>query len=118
MPTLKHKSQSRNNSLPNTKECMEAFALFGDMPTLAIIYFLSDSPRRFSELERLTETNPVTLTARLKRLTEKRIVKRTEHQTDRQSVTYSLDVVGQKALPILQQIEAFSKELPASPLTK
>jgi DNA-binding HxlR family transcriptional regulator len=93
---------------------MAAFRLFGDIPTLAIIYFLSEGPKRFSELERLTGTNPVTLTARLRRLSERCVVKRIELAVDRQSVSYSLDTVGQKALPILQQIEKFSKELPVS----
>ena len=111
MTTSKQKPPSLNSSMPHTKECMEAFSLFGDMPTLAIIYFLSESPKRFNELLRLTGTNPVTLTARLKRLTEQRIINRTEQKTDKQSVSYSLDTVGQKALPILQQIEVFSKEL-------
>jgi len=93
---------------------MEAFGVFGDVPTLAIIFFLIESPKRFSELERLTGTNPVTLAARLKRLTEQHIIKRSEHEVDNQSVTYSLDDVGKKMLPILQQIEAFAKELPAT----
>lgn len=111
MPTSKKKLPSQSNMLAHTDECMEAFSLFGDMPTLAIIFFLSENPKRFSELERLTGTNPVTLTARLKRLAEQRIIKRAEHESDKQSVTYSLDTMGEKALPILQQIEVFSKEL-------
>ncbi len=92
---------------------MEAFNLFGDMPTLAIIYFLSESPKRFTELERLTGMNPVTLTVRLKRLTSQHLIKRIEQETDKQSVSYSLDILGEKALPILKQIERFSKELPS-----
>jgi DNA-binding HxlR family transcriptional regulator len=112
MPTIKQKLQSQDNSFALSPECAAAFRIFGDMPTLAIIFFLSEGSKRFNELERLTGTNPVTLTTRLKRLTEQNIVKRTEHEADKQSVSYSLGSVGEKTLPILQQIEEFSKELP------
>jgi DNA-binding HxlR family transcriptional regulator len=112
MPTTELPTQG--NTTQHSEECMAAFRIFGDMPTLAIIYFLSESPKRFSELERLTATNPVTLTARLKRLTEQQIIKRTEHEADKQSVTYALGAVGEKMLPILQRIEMFAKEWPAT----
>jgi DNA-binding HxlR family transcriptional regulator len=82
------------------------------MPTLTIIFVLSEGSRRFGELEKITGTNPVTLTARLKKLVDMRILKRVEREDDKQSVTYSLDAVGLQTLPILEQIEAFSKELP------
>ncbi len=85
--------------------------MFGDMPTLAIIYFLSDGPRRFTELQRLTCANPVTLTARLKRLAGQGIISRAEHETDKQAVSYSLDVMGEKAVPIVREIERFAREI-------
>lgn len=98
---------------PKSEICLSAFKIFGDAPTLAIIYFVGEGPKRFCELERLTGANPVTLTGRLKRLTEQKIIKREEHQTDKQSVSYSLDELGQKALPILEQIEGFAKAVKA-----
>jgi DNA-binding HxlR family transcriptional regulator len=103
---------SQNSSFKHSAECIAAFKLFGDVPTLTIIYYLSEGPKRFSELERLTQTNPVTLTARLKKLVTQNIVERKEQEQDSQSVTYSLTELGLKALPILQQIDTFSKELP------
>ena len=93
-------------------QCLSAFKLFGDMPTLAILYFLSDQHKRFNELERLTHMNPVTLTSRLKRLVEQGIVVRTTKDQDAQSVTYTLSNLGRQGLPILQQIEAFSRQMP------
>lgn len=113
MTTSKQTLSSPNSPMTLSKECMDAFALFGDMPTLGIVYFLSEGSVRFNELERLTGTNPVTLTTRLKKLTEQRIIKRSEQEVGKQSVSYSLDTVGQKMLPILEQIEGFSKELAA-----
>jgi DNA-binding HxlR family transcriptional regulator len=85
--------------------------MFGDMPTLAIIYFLSDGAKRFTELQRLTCANPVTLTARLKRLAEQGIISRSEHEIDKQAVSYSLDVMGEKAVPIVREIERFARQI-------
>lgn len=85
--------------------------MFGDMLTLAIIHFLSDGPRRFKELERLTCANPVTLTTRLKRLAEQGIIRRAGHQTDKQAVIYSLDALGEKAVPIVREIERFARNI-------
>lgn len=89
--------------------------MFGDMPTLAIVYFLADGPKRFTELQRLTCVNPVTLTARLKRLTEQRVITRAEHTTDRQAVSYALDEMGEQAVPIVREIERFARALTDEP---
>jgi DNA-binding HxlR family transcriptional regulator len=85
--------------------------MFGDMLTLAIIHFLADGPRRFKELERLTCANPVTLTSRLKRLTEQGVIRRAEHQADKQAVSYSLDALGERAVPIVREIERFARDI-------
>lgn len=89
--------------------------MFGDTPTLAIIYFLADGAKRFTELQRLTCINPVTLTARLKRLTEQRVIIRSEHEIDRQAVSYTLDAMGQQAVPIVREIERFARALTNEP---
>lgn len=89
--------------------------MFGDMPTLAIIYFLADGPRRFTELQRLTCANPVTLSARLKRLAAQGVITRSEHKTDRQAVSYALDAMGKRAVPIVREIERFARALTRQP---
>lgn len=89
--------------------CAAIFALFGDMPTLWIIYTLADGAKRFAEIQKLTGANPVTLTNRLKKLTEFRVLKRSEGDIDRQSVTYTLDTLGRKILPIIMDIEKLKK---------
>jgi DNA-binding HxlR family transcriptional regulator len=89
--------------------CAAIFKLFGDMPTLWIVYTLADGPKRFAEIEKLTGSNPVTLTNRLKKLTELKVLKRAEGKADRQSVTYSLDTLGQKIVPIIMDIEKLKK---------
>lgn len=96
-------------------EYLEACRMFGDMPTLAIIYFLADGPRRFTELQRLTCANPVTLSARLKRLAAQGVITRSEHKTDRQAVSYALDAMGKRAVPIVREIERFARALTRQP---
>ncbi|MEO8691499.1 MAG: winged helix-turn-helix transcriptional regulator [Candidatus Saccharimonas sp.] len=110
---MKLEPPSSESAASHSAKCMEVFRIFGDKPTLAIMFFVSESPKRFKELERLTEVNPVTLTARLKRLTEQNIIMRTEREEDKQSVAYSLGDVGCKMLPTLKQMEQLAKELPS-----
>jgi len=98
-----------------TAEYMEAIRMFGDVPTLSILYFLAEGPKRFLELQRLTSLNPVTLTARLKRLVEQQIVTRSTQEVDRQAVSYALDAAGEETVPILRAIEDFARALTHQP---
>jgi DNA-binding HxlR family transcriptional regulator len=85
--------------------------MLGDFWTLAIVQILEDGEKRFSELERdLTKASPTTLTNRLKRLEEQKIVKRKEETVDKLSVVYSLTDKGRGILPILREIQVFSKK--------
>ena len=83
--------------------------VLGDFWVLRIIGALAGSPQRFCELERtLKNSNPVTLTNRLKKLEEHEYVERTAESTDKQSVSYALTNKGQAVLPIVESIKAFS----------
>lgn len=83
--------------------------MLGDFWTLAIVQALDDSGRRFSELQReLTKASPTTLTNRLKKLEEQRIIKRKEETVDKLSVVYSLTDKGRGILPILKEIQVFA----------
>jgi DNA-binding HxlR family transcriptional regulator len=101
------------NKLPS-KKCMIAFKIVGDMPTLALVYFLNEGPKRFSELEKLTRINPSTMTSRLKHMHALGLVERKEQEADNQSVSYGLTSLGSKIVPIVQQIESFADQLPES----
>lgn len=96
----------------------ETLKLLGDYTTLRIIDFLRSGGLRFTELQRaLGDTNSVTLTKRLQRLEGAGLVDRREATFDRQSVTYSLSATGQGLLPVLAEIQTFTRQLhsPASP---
>lgn len=93
-------------------ETTDGLKLLGDFWTLRVVGALEIGEVRFCELQRLLgNVNPVTLTNRLKKLEEARLVRRTEESVDGCSVTYSLTRRGQKVLPIVAAIDSFSKNI-------
>lgn len=95
----------------NTYKCTEReLKILGDFWTLAIIQALSDSAKRFSQIEREQKINPTTLTNRLKKLESLKFVNRSEETVDKISVVYSLSDKGRGILPVLKQIKLFSEK--------
>jgi DNA-binding HxlR family transcriptional regulator len=93
----------------------ETLKLLGDYTTLRIIDFLRTGALRFTELLRaLGDTNSVTLTKRLKHLEIAGILNRHEATFDRQSVSYSLSETGLGLLPVLTEIQNFTRRLHSS----
>jgi DNA-binding HxlR family transcriptional regulator len=91
----------------------DALKLLGDYTTLRIVDFLSESGLRFSELRRaLVDANSVTLSNRLRRMTDAGLLERSESQLNRQSVTYTLSERGRALLPILREIRNFVRQFP------
>jgi DNA-binding HxlR family transcriptional regulator len=88
----------------------EALKLLGDYVTLRIIDFLRGKKLRFTELQRsIGDVNSVTLSNRLKRLEAARVIEREEATIDRQSVAYRLTKLGKGLLPVLREIQNFTK---------
>jgi DNA-binding HxlR family transcriptional regulator len=88
----------------------EALKLLGDYVTLRIIDFLRTNELRFTELQRsIGDVNSVTLSNRLKRLEAARVIEREEATIDRQSVAYRLTRLGKGLLPVLREIQNFTK---------
>lgn len=88
----------------------EALKLLGDYVTLRIIDFLRMSELRFTELQRsIGDVNSVTLSSRLKRLEAAGMIAREEATIDRQSVAYRLTGMGKGLLPVLREIQNFTK---------
>jgi DNA-binding HxlR family transcriptional regulator len=102
--------------VPSQEHCQaEALKLLGDYTTLRVIDFLRSGALRFTELERaLGDANSVTLTKRLKRLEAAGLLERREATFDRQSVTYSLSDTGKCLLPVLAEIQNFTRRLHSS----
>ena len=88
----------------------EALKLLGDYVTLRIIDFLRVDELRFTELQRsIGDVNSVTLSNRLKRLEAAAVIERKEATIDRQSVAYTLTGLGKGLLPVLREIQNFTK---------
>jgi len=88
----------------------EALKLLGDYVTLRIIDFLREKELRFTELQRsIGDVNSVTLSNRLKRLEAAGVIGREEATIDRQSVAYRLTSLGKGLLPVLREIQNFTK---------
>ena len=87
----------------------DVLRILGDFTTLRIIDCLAMSGMRFTELRiALVDTNSVTLTSRLKRLSDAGLLKRAEATLNRQSVSYELSDLGKALLPVLRKIKEFS----------
>jgi DNA-binding HxlR family transcriptional regulator len=88
----------------------EALKLLGDYVTLRIIDFLRARKLRFTELQRsMGDVNSVTLSNRLKRLEASGMIEREEATIDRQSVAYTLTRMGKGLLPVLREIQNFTR---------
>lgn len=94
---------------PRHATCVSSLKLLGDYWTLRIVDELQHASMRYCELQRAVDNlNPVTLTARLKKLEGAGLINRSEALLDHGIVTYSLTERGQGVLPILEAIDEFS----------
>jgi DNA-binding HxlR family transcriptional regulator len=65
---------------------------------------------RFTELQRsMGDVNAVTLSNRLKRLETAGVIEREEATIDRRSVAYTLSRLGMGLLPVLREIQNFTR---------
>ncbi len=87
----------------------ESMKLVGDFWLLQVVDSLATGPLRFCEIERaLPQINPVTLTNRLKKMEESKLVNRITEIQDKQSVSYALTDKGLAVLPIIESIKKLS----------
>lgn len=97
----------------------DTLKLLGDYVTLRIIDFLRLSELRFTELQRaIGDVNSVTLSNRLKRLEASGVIEREEATIDKQSVAYRLTGLGKGLLPVLREIQNFTRRHGKHPTVK
>jgi DNA-binding HxlR family transcriptional regulator len=90
--------------------CTETLKMIGDYWTLTIVKAIGAHKRRFCELERLLpDSNPVTLTNRLKKMESLGLLTRTKIIADKIPVMYALTKQGRALLPIAVRIEKFAE---------
>ena len=84
--------------------------LLGKKHTLTIIWLLQqESPRRFNEMRRDLDVNPVTLSQRLTELESEGIIDRRAFAEVPPRVEYGLTAKGTELLPVIDQLCAWSK---------
>lgn len=105
--------------MPNIKQisshsedmCSQIFQMFGDRWTLRIVDALRDGELRFKEIEKVLTINSATLSTRLKRLEDLKLVIRNEETINKLSVTYTLTKAGKELLPIYDGIVKFGEKI-------
>ncbi len=91
--------------------CTKVMKVIGDYWTISIVQAIGSHKRRFCELERLLpDSNPVTLTSRLKDLEKLGLLSRTKDPKDKVCVHYSLTLSGKKLVPIASRIQSFAED--------
>ena len=98
------------HALSDDENLRQAYKIFGDSWTLAIVDVLSETTRRFNDLQRAIDVSPTTLTSRLKKLEQLGLIAQQKQTVDQLSVIYTLTEKGKNMLPVLRAIESFSKK--------
>ncbi|MBX3704084.1 MAG: helix-turn-helix transcriptional regulator [Steroidobacteraceae bacterium] len=97
----------RSKAPPPPPGCPMAacMAVLGGAWTPSVIWKLSGEPRRFGELMRdIPGVSPKMLTARLRQLEQKGVVRREVAPTSPPSVEYSLSELGRELVPVINSI--------------
>jgi len=107
-------ARRKNKTAPPPLECplSECIAVIGGTWTPNIIWYLSQGPRRFSELKDDVEgVSAKVLTARLRKLEAEGIVHREVIPSSPPTVEYSLTELGQELKPALEAIVSVGHRL-------
>ncbi|WP_445354470.1 winged helix-turn-helix transcriptional regulator [Microbulbifer sp. EKSA008] len=106
--------QRKNHVPPPPEECPinECLSIIGGAWTPNIIWYLSEQPRRFSELKNdIHGISPKVLTDRLKKLESRGVVHREVMSTSPPSVEYSLTELGGELKPAIEAIVDVGRRL-------
>jgi DNA-binding HxlR family transcriptional regulator len=88
----------------------EAIDLLSKRHAMTIIWALQQrEPRRFNELKRTLQVNPVSLSQRLDELESAGVVRRITFNETPPRVEYSLTQKGKDLLPLMDQMSAWAK---------
>lgn len=107
-----------SGTAPGLEECcpfQQAIDLLSKRHAMTIIWLLQQqSPRRFNDIRRSLDVNPVTLTQRLEELEQGGVVSRKAFKQIPPRVEYALTQKGIDLLPLMDQLSQWSqKHVPA-----
>jgi DNA-binding HxlR family transcriptional regulator len=96
----------------------EAIDLLSKRHAMTIVWLLQQAePRRFNEIKRALDINPVTLTQRLGEMEAAGVVARKTFQTSPPKVEYRLTEKGRALVPLLDQLSAWAEKYPQPSLS-
>lgn len=110
-------ARRKNKVEPPYSTCplSSCMSLLGGAWTVNIIWYLSEEPRRFSELKSdLKGISSKVLSARLKKMENDGVVARTEVKSSPPTIEYSLTKMGNKLKPAIEAIVQVGHELKMS----
>jgi DNA-binding HxlR family transcriptional regulator len=108
MSKIKKTSTNYANKQDLTSYCPEVYALniIGGQWSLAICYYLIGGKLRFSELRKLLPNiTERMLTLQLRKLEERKVIKRTVHAEVPPRVEYELTQIGYDLEPLIKELE-------------
>ena len=86
------------------------FDLLGDPWVLALLGTLRSGEKRFTDLQRDLQINPITLSNRLKTLEENHLLQRLAGTVNKQAVAYRLTDLGCATFPVLDSMKTFAAQ--------
>lgn len=104
--------KSKVPELPHMCPLSKCMSVLGGVWTPNIIWYLSNGPRRFSELkDDINGISAKVLTSRLKKLTEMGVIAREVIPTSPPTVEYSLSEIGFELKPAIEAIVRVGQRL-------
>lgn len=113
MAKIKETSTNFANKQALANDCLEVYAsnILGGQWALAICCYLISGKHRFGELKKcLPNITERMLTLQLRKLEEKKIVKRTVYAEIPPRVEYELTSIGYELKPVINELEKWGKK--------
>src|SRR5690606_3687919 len=110
---IKETSTNFANKQALANDCLEVYAsnIIGGQWALAICCYLISGKHRFGELKKcLPNITERMLTLQLRKLEEKKIVKRTVYAEIPPRVEYELTTIGYELKPVINELEKWGKK--------
>jgi len=102
----------RNRVAPPTCPILTCMRVLGGAWTPNVLWYLRETPRRFSELKMdLQGVSAKTLTARLRKLERDGVIHREVKPTSPPTVEYRLTALGGRLIPAIEAIVEVGQEL-------
>jgi DNA-binding HxlR family transcriptional regulator len=105
---------ARQETVAEIEQCcpfQAAIDLLSKRHAMTIIWLLQqESPRRFNDIKRTLQINPVSLTQRLEDLAAAGVISRKEFNETPPRVEYALTSKGKELVPLMDQLDTWARK--------